>query len=187
MVRHGLRWKATSAIEHRGVNRIRDVWRNAQPVRPSLWRVRHSIPHIPLITLSCPYTEGDLTTGFGCGSEGEPDATGGRVRDIRHSRLRNGNLSFIILVTPVLSCNFSTALHRRIALPMAAGTPPCFPSKAHHTTRVSAPQAKIYMGNNETSLEFGTTALSGIGRFSANAEDGWWKYKQLQPSARVWN
>ena len=47
------------------------TWRAEQPVHPSLRGVRHSAARIPLITLSCPYTEGDLITGFGCGSEGE--------------------------------------------------------------------------------------------------------------------
>ena len=47
------------------------TWRAEQPVHPSLRGVRHSAARIPLITLSCPYTEGDPTNGFGCGSEGE--------------------------------------------------------------------------------------------------------------------
>ena len=46
-------------------------WRAEQPVHPSPRGVRRSTPRIPLTTLSCPYTEGDFTTGFGDGSEGE--------------------------------------------------------------------------------------------------------------------
>ena len=47
------------------------IWRDEQLAHPSLRGVRHSTPRIPLITQSCPHAEGDLTNGFGCGSEGE--------------------------------------------------------------------------------------------------------------------
>ena len=82
-----------SAIEHRGANRIRDVWRDEQPIHPSLRGVSYQR-----------YMRSRMTELPICWNLA---ATRGRVRNIRHPRFCDGSLSFIIIsVVPVLSCNF---------------------------------------------------------------------------------
>ena len=111
-----------SAVEHRSAHRTRDAWRGEEPAHSPPRRIRHPTPHIPLITLSCPYT-GTLTRG--------------RVRNIRHSRFRNGNLSSIIVfVIPVLSCNFpspGSAVRRTRPGVFTLSMYCVLPSKLHHT------------------------------------------------------